>query len=356
MERVRCGWLLVLGAIVGSTLAAAEPAPPAPTVPLLVIGAPSTFELARLASALDTYVPNAKLAVTSASADAGCEEALADARAAQSPIGLWLQWTPDGAIVIERVDAAGCAAIESSTVEVPPEQPSFVYRVIALKVASLVRELPVPPPTAPAPVPPKVIATAPPSAPIAPRSPWRAIDVGASGIADTAAESRGYFASAGAWFGRTWLLGGDVRVGLAHDATRSGRPGRARGRSARSPVFATRSPFGPGGRSMRRSSSARSACTVRRRARTWRARIPQMCGRQRWRSHLGSGSPWSGRARSRWDPHSSSWPARSSSTWEFRRFTPRVASGCAATSRPRSRFSRSGARAYYNLVLAPDLL
>ena len=220
---MRCSWRLVLGVIVGSTIAAAQPAPaPAPTVPLLVIGAPSTFELARLASALDTYVPNATLAVTS-SIDAGCDEALAGARAVQSPIGLWLHWTAEGAIVIERVGAAGCAAIESSTVEVPPEQPSFVYRVIALKVASLVRELPVPPPTVP---PPPRIIVAPPRPPSP--SPWRAIDVGASGIANTAAESRGYFASAGAWFGRNWMLGGDVRVGLARDATGMGGQGSAR--------------------------------------------------------------------------------------------------------------------------------
>ncbi len=215
--------VLVALVIAGSTIAAAQPAP---TVPLLVIDAPSTFELARLASALDTYVPNAKLAVTiSASADTGCEEALAAARAAQSPIGLWLHWTSEGAIVIERVGAAGCATTESSTVEVPPEQPSFVYRVIALKVASLVRELPAPPP--PVPPPPKIIAT-PPQPPSGTRSPWRAIDVGASGIADTAAESRGYFASAGAWFGGTWMLGGDVRVSLARDATGPGGDGSAR--------------------------------------------------------------------------------------------------------------------------------
>jgi hypothetical protein len=220
---MRCSWRLVLVVIVGSTIAAAQPAP-APTVPLLVIGAPSTFELARLASALDTYVPNAKLAVT-ISADAGCEEALAGARAAQSPIGLWLHWTSEGAIMIESVGAAGCATIESSAVEVPPEQPSFVYRVIALKVASLVRELP--PPTVPVPPPPMITATLP-KPPSGSRSPWRAFDVGASGIADTAAESRGYSASAGAWFGDTWLLGGDVRVSLARDATGPGGHGSAR--------------------------------------------------------------------------------------------------------------------------------
>ena len=228
MERVRCSWWLVLGAISGSAIAIAEPAP-APTVPLLVIGPPPTFELGRLDNALDTYVPNATLAVT-AMAASGCEEALAAARAAHSPIGFWLHWTTDGAIVIERVGEAGCSAIESSTVDVPPEQPAFVYRVVALKVASLVRELPVPPPTAACPARPTGHRPiAPPSAPIAPRSPWRAIDLGASGIADTAAADRLYFASAGAWFGRTWLLGGDVRVGLAHDATGPGGHGSARG-------------------------------------------------------------------------------------------------------------------------------
>ncbi len=226
---MRCSWLVVLGASVGSSIAAAQPAP-APIVPLLVIDAPDTFELARLASALDTYVPNAKLVVTAmpgsgTAAPPGCDEAMASARAAGSPIGLWLHWTSDGVIVIERAGAAGCAAIESSTVEVPPEQSAFVYRVVALKVASLVRELPVPPPAPPAPAPPRVIAPGPPSVS---RSPRRAIELGASGIADTAAASRGYSASAGAWFGHPWALGGDVRVSLARDATSPGGDGSAR--------------------------------------------------------------------------------------------------------------------------------
>jgi hypothetical protein len=219
----------VLGAIIGSTIASAQPAP-APTVPLLVIGAPSTFELARLESALDTYVPNAKLVVTAISASGtdappGCDEAMAAAHAAGSTIALWLHWTADGVIVIERVGAAGCAAVESSNVDVPPDQPAFVYRVIALKVASLVRELPVPPPP-PAPVaaPPAVVA---PAQPQLPSAPWRAIDLGASGIAETAAASRTYAASAGAWFGGTWALGGDVRVSLARDATGPGGQGSA---------------------------------------------------------------------------------------------------------------------------------
>ena len=209
----------MLGAIVGSSFAAAQPAP---SVPLLVIGAPSTFDLARLASALDTYVPNAKLAVT-ALPESGetCAAALAAAHAAASAIALSLHWTGDGKLVIERVGEAGCSAVEASTVDVPPEQPTFVYRVVALKVASLVRELPAPPPIKP-------IAIAQPRPPSAPRSPWRAIDLGASGIADTAAAGRGYFASAGCWFGRTWALGGDVRVSLAHDATGPGGDGSVR--------------------------------------------------------------------------------------------------------------------------------
>ena len=217
-------WGLVLGAIAGSSVAAAQPAP-AP-VPLVVIGAPSTFDLARLASALDTYVPNVKLAVTTLpeSGSESCATALAAAHAASSPIGLSLHWTGDGTLVIERVGEAGCAAVEASTVDVPPAQPTFVYRVVALKVASLVRELSASPP----PPPDRHIAIAPPRPPPAPPSPWRAIDLGASGIADTAAADRGYFASAGCWFGRTWALGGDVRVSLAHDATGPGGDGSAR--------------------------------------------------------------------------------------------------------------------------------
>jgi hypothetical protein len=221
----------VLGAIVGSSIAAAQPTP-APTVPLLVIDAPSTFELARLANALDTYVPNAKLAVTAMSSGTepppGCEQALAAARTANSPIGLWLHWTVDGGLVIERVGEAGCSAVESSTVDVPPAQPAFVYRVVALKIASLVRELPVPqqlqaPTQRPAPE----IAATNATSETSP-SPWRAIDLGASGIADTGAADRVYFASAGAWFGRTWALGGDVRVSFAHDASGPGGDGSAR--------------------------------------------------------------------------------------------------------------------------------
>jgi hypothetical protein len=212
----------VLGAIVGSSIAAAQPAP-APVVPLLVIDAPSTFDLVRLANALDTYVPNAKLAVTATSAS-GCEQALAAARTANSPIGLWLHWTVDGGLVIERVGEAGCSAVESSTVDVP--QPAFVYRVVALKIASLVHELPVPTQPAAPKIVPEIIATNAPSE--TPPSPWRAIDLGASGIADTGAADRVYFASAGAWFGRTWALGGDVRVSFAHDASGPGGDGSAR--------------------------------------------------------------------------------------------------------------------------------
>lgn len=226
----------MLGAIVGSSIAAAQPAP-APTVPLvvplLVIDAPSTFELGRLANALDTYVPNAKLALTAMLASGtepspGCEQALAAARTAHSPIGLWLHWTVDGGLVIERVGEAGCSAVESSTVAVPPAQPTFVYRVVALKVASLVHDLPVPQqPRAPTQRPiPEIAATNATSG----TSPllWRAIDLGASGIADTSPADRVYFASAGAWFGHTWALGGDVRVSFAHDASGPGGDGSAR--------------------------------------------------------------------------------------------------------------------------------
>ena len=213
----------MLGAIVGSSIAAAQPAPA--TVPLIVIDPPSTFELARLENALDTYVPNAKLAVTTI-ATGGCDEALAAARAANSPIGFWLHWTADGAVAIERVGEAGCSAIESSTVDVPSEQPAFVYRVVALKVASLVHELPMPPPPPPPAPRPVVVMNANTTTPPSPL--FRVIDLGASGIADPAAADRVYFASAGAWFGRTWAVGGDVRVSLAHDATGSGGLGSAR--------------------------------------------------------------------------------------------------------------------------------
>ena len=234
MEPVQGSWLAVIGAIAGSSVATAQPAAQpaaAPAVPLLVIGAPRTFDLARLTSALDTYVPNARLVVTAMAASvsgapSGCHDAMAAARAAGSPVALWLRWSSDGAIVIERAGAAGCAASESSTVDVPPEQPAFVYRVVALKVASLVRELPAPaqpPPLTPAPPVP------PPSArPEPTRLPSRAIDLGMSGIADTAAASRSYFASAGAWFGHPWALGGEVRISLAHDATGPGGDGSAR--------------------------------------------------------------------------------------------------------------------------------
>jgi hypothetical protein len=228
VERVRSTWLLVLGAIVGSSIAAAQPAPaPAHTVPLLVIDAPSTFDLTRLANALDTYVPNVTLAVTAASAGTqpSCDAALAAARAANSQVRLWLHWTADGTLVIERVGEAGCTAIESSTVEVPPEQPAFVYRVVALKVASLVRELPAP---APPPAPPQPVTTITTTTSAVPTSPWRAIDLGASAIASTAAADRVYVASAGAWFGRTWLLGGDLQLGLARDATGAGGDGSVR--------------------------------------------------------------------------------------------------------------------------------
>jgi hypothetical protein len=64
--------------------------------------------------------------------------------------------------------------------------------------------------------------------PSAARSPWRAIDLGASVIADTSAAGRSYFATVGAWFGSTWALGGDVRVSLEHDATGPGGDGSVR--------------------------------------------------------------------------------------------------------------------------------
>jgi hypothetical protein len=238
---VRCSRPLLVGALLASSIAAAQPAaqpaaPPAappPSVPLLVVDAPATFDVARLESALATYVPTATLAVTTtAGSPAGCEEALAAARAAGSPMALWLHWNATGGIEIERVGEAGCTAVESSTVDVPPAQPAFVYRVVALKVASLVRELraPEPPPEpavpGPTPTPPAVDVVA--TKPIDDAGPSRSIELGVSGVAHTTAESRVYAATAGAWFGHTWALGGDVHVGLARDATAAGGRGSVR--------------------------------------------------------------------------------------------------------------------------------
>jgi len=208
-----------------TTLVAA--ADPLPQVPVLIIDAPPTFDLGRFATALETYVPNVQIATVPHAAapdEVVCADALAQARAIASPIGLWVRWV-DGAMVIAMVPEAGCGAVESSTVEVPADQPTFVYRVAALKLGSMLRGLPVvPPPVAPPPV---VIV---PSVPVTPPPAAldRSIEIGATGIASTSAADRVYLASAGAWIGRAWSIGASFSISASRDAESAAGAGTAR--------------------------------------------------------------------------------------------------------------------------------
>lgn len=216
-------WRLVLAATIGSSTAYAQPETTIPPdVPLVIVDPPSTFDLDRLHSALETYLPNAqvKLLLSSEPSSKSCEDTLAAATEANSSVGLWLHWAESGA-VLEMVGQQGCSAVTTSVVDVPAEQPTFVYRVVALKVASLLQEMP----------PHSVRTTDPRRGPID-RAPYlptpRVLSVGASGIASADAEGRVFLASLGAWIGRQWIVGGDLRVSLARDVTAAGGTGSAR--------------------------------------------------------------------------------------------------------------------------------
>ena len=225
----------------GVSVAQAEPA----TVPLLLIDPPAGFDAARFATALETYVPSARV-VVSVSARAGadpaaiCAEVQAAAAGAGALIALWARWT-DGGLVIERVGAAGCEAVDRSVVDVASEQQAFVYRVAALKVASLVRDLAEAAPVAEAAEP-----VAPPPEPdergalaasdgddvvrggVVAAEPARVLELGASGIASTRAADRVTLASLGGWVGGAWRFGGTAMISDAHEQAGPGGQGRVR--------------------------------------------------------------------------------------------------------------------------------
>lgn len=242
---------LVVTLVVGG---ASEAVAEAVTVPLLLVEPPADFDPVRFGTALETYVPNARIATraqAAATPAALCAEAQAAARTVGSPVALWARWT-GGTMVIERVGEAGCGAIESSVVDVVADR-AFVYRVAALKVASLVRDVParvVPDPSG---------ASAPPNDSVGlpndrsdepndrsdepsdrsdepndrsgepnDRSAVRAVELGVSGIASTEAADRVALACVGGWFGRGWIVGGTVMVGGAEGEAGPGGSGSAR--------------------------------------------------------------------------------------------------------------------------------
>lgn len=207
-----------------ATSAAAEGAPRAP---VLLVEPPATFDTARFATALETYVTNVRLEIAphaAATDDVVCADAWAAAQSMAGPIGLWVRWTGD-TIVVSMVTDAGCAAAQSTTVDAAPGDAAFVYRVAALKLASMVREVaPVAPPEVRAP--PVVIA--PVIVPAADPGLARTIDVGATGVASGAEESRLYGLVASAWIGARWSAGVTLILGAANEATGLAGDGRAR--------------------------------------------------------------------------------------------------------------------------------
>ncbi len=213
--------------LLSAAIAAADPLP---RVPVLVVDPPAGFDVAKLETALETYVTNAQLVVlphAAAPDPAMCADAVAQAHALASPTGLWVRWT-EGHLVIAMVGEAGCGASESSTVDVPADQPAFVYRVAALKLGSMLRGLAIaPPPSDPPPViAPALLARPIPPAPVAPLA--RSIELGASGVASAQADERIYAASAGAWIGRAWSVGAMVSLGAAREAESVAGAGTAR--------------------------------------------------------------------------------------------------------------------------------
>lgn len=223
---------MIARALVAGMLAAGIASAAPPEVPLVLVDAPPTFDAARLATSLETYVTNATVVTSAhgAGPDAAlCADALAAARAGGVPVALWARWQGGTMIVaLVRVEQ-GCAAAESSTVDVPPDQPEFVYRVAALKIASLLRVLPEPAPD-PVPVDP-VVAPPPPTVvarPHVPAASARTVELGATGVASTEVAARTYAAVVSAWLGSRPAVGIAVLASAAHEATAAGGSGSAR--------------------------------------------------------------------------------------------------------------------------------
>lgn len=220
--------------------------PPAPRpVPILLVDPPPTFDRVRFDSSLQTYVTNAQLLPTphaAATDDMICNDAFSAARDARSPVAMWARWTDAGMTVFMVSVDKDCGVVESSTVDVPPDQPDFVYRVAALKIASLLRSLPeetgghLDEPEAPA-----RTSLAWRDLPLrVPPTYYGAVDLGVTGVASTEAAARTYALVASAWiksrFYPTYRGQGPTRLsyglGLlasaAHDADAAGGSGRAR--------------------------------------------------------------------------------------------------------------------------------
>ncbi len=225
-------WVLVM---LLAGIASAEPA----RVPMVLVDAPKGFDTARLSTSLETYVTNAVIVVApraAAADDVVCADALAMARLASTPIALWARWTSPLSIALSMASVdKGCAAIETSTVDVPPEQPDFVYRVAALKIASLVRVLPEASAPAVELVPPT--ATTPEAwseKPTIVRVPyWAAIDLGVTGVASTASSARTYALAGSFWLQEPggwprFSIGATLVASAAHEAEAAGGSGSAR--------------------------------------------------------------------------------------------------------------------------------
>jgi hypothetical protein len=237
---------LSLAIVVG--VASISPAHAAPVrVPMQLVAPPPTFDASRFGTSLETYVTNAVVVVSpraAAADDVVCADAIAQAHAASAPVALWARWVapsdaspappmaPTMTVSMVTVEK-GCAEIDSSTVDVPPDQPDFVYRVAALKIASLLRVLPessVGQPTGidPRLVPgdknvPAVVTPAP-----VPARPRHTIEVGATGVASTTPAGRTLATSIGVWRGERFAFGGALFASMAHEATAAGGAGTAR--------------------------------------------------------------------------------------------------------------------------------
>jgi len=198
---------------------------PRPPVPIALVDAPPAFDDARFVTAVETYVVDAHLAVvhlTAMTDDAVCAAIL---DGTPSPVVLWARWT-DGTLSLSMVTVdQGCGAATVSTVDVPPDQPTFVYRVAALKIASLLRALPA---QVPVPEPVVPIEVKPPAEPVQRSAPEHAVELGATGVASGEPAARTYALVASGWLGTRSSLGATVLASAAHEATAAGGSGRAR--------------------------------------------------------------------------------------------------------------------------------
>jgi hypothetical protein len=232
-------------------------------IPMMLVDAPNGFDTARFVTSLETYVTNAAVVVVPRAGggdDVVCVDAVAAGRLAQVPVALWARWASASnesgvsntsglsmtlsMVVVEK----GCGAIESSAVDVTPDQPDFVYRVAALKVASLLRVLP-----ETAPVEPTKGATDD-STPTVPRSglAWNSggarvaapyygtIELGVTGVASAESAARTYALVASVWLkthfyatresprGTRFMVGLSLLASAAHEVESAGGSGSAR--------------------------------------------------------------------------------------------------------------------------------